>query len=547
MNYRSCLKHLFCQLPLLLLFMLMVSCDDHRFAELDSYLARRNEFVDKKRARIQRLNEKLSNTADTLEQLQLMDSLFTEQYTFRFDSTMICLDQMRALAEKSGNEYYQELVKLHSIVELSTGGFFTEANELISTIDTTHIDDRLKYKFYEAMFWATSYMVESEKGTRFRLKYKAENQYYKRRCVAITDDPRYRRYIPKAETWNVYYRALLAYDQEELSQACHLFKQCLAQCRVNERLYAMTAFSLANCYRDRGMNAEYEYFVKKAAISDVVCPLKENLALQQYALYLHEHYPDEVKRADRYIRYSLEDARFYNNRLRMAQISNILPGIIDAYQQKLSGYNSLVTVLFAIMALAAIALIVGVVYLRKSRNMVSRQREELVKNNEQIGHLNKKLSTANSLRERQIHIFLDLCVVNISQFDAYRALVQRKVKAKQAADLMSYSNTTVLSEQESADFLSRFDKSFLSLYPDFVEQVNTLLDPDNPLIQKEMGRLTPELRILALIRLGITESSAIATLLFYTPQTVYNYRSAVKRRAIDRARFEEQVTKIAGV
>ena len=162
-------------------------------------------------------------------------------------------------------------------------------------------------------------------------------------------------------------------------------------------------------------------------------------------------------------------------------------------------------------------------------------------------HLNEKLSTVNSLREQQIHIFLDLCVVNISQFEAYRALVKRKVKAKQAEDLLGYSNTTMLIEREAADFLSYFDKSFLMLYPDFVEQVNTLLDPAHPLTQKEMGRLTPQLRILALIRLGITESSAIATLLFYTPQTVYNYRSAVKRMAIDRDRFEDQVAKIVGV
>lgn len=547
MSYCSCHKLFFCQLPLVLFFMLMVSCEDHRFAELDSYLARRNEFVGKKRARIQWLNEKISNTEDTLVQLELMDSLFTELYTFRFDSTMICLAQMRALAEESGNEYYRDLFKLHSILELGMGSFFTEANELISTIDTTHIDDRLKYKFYETMFWTTNYMVEHTNGTKLQQKYKARNRYYRKRCLAITEDPRYSRYIPKVETWNLFYRSLVAYDEGRLSLCCHYSKQCLDRCRLDERLYAMVAFSLANCYMDRGMKKEYEYYVKKAAISDAVCPLKENLALQHYALYLHEHYPAESKRADRYIRYSLEDARFYNNRLRMAQISGILPGIIDTNQQKLACYSNLVTGLLAIMALAAITLIMGIMYLRKSRNLISRQREELIENNEQFVHLNEKLSTVNSLREQQIHIFLDLCVVNISQFEAYRALVKRKVKAKQAEDLLGYSNTTMLIEREAADFLSSFDKSFLMLYPDFVEQVNTLLDPAHPLTQKEMGRLTPQLRILALIRLGITESSAIATLLFYTPQTVYNYRSAVKRTAIDRDRFEDQVAKIVGV
>lgn len=179
--------------------------------------------------------------------------------------------------------------------------------------------------------------------------------------------------------------------------------------------------------------------------------------------------------------------------------------------------------------------------------MVSKQRQDLANSNNRIVLLIEKLSSANNMREHQIRLFLDLCAVNIKQFDSYRALVQRKVKAKQAIDLLNYANTTALSEQKKQDFLNRFDKSFLSLYPMFVDQVNSLLDPTKPLEQKEPERLTPELRILALIRLGITESSAIATLLFYTPQTIYNYRSSVKRRAKDRQRFEEQVAVISGV
>lgn len=527
--------------------LLLVSCSNNRFAELDSYLARRDEFMAKKRARIFLLNERLHDTSVAQSQLALMDSLYQEYYTFRFDSSMICLEQMRHLAEQSNDNYYKQLTNIYTLTELSTGGLFAQAHQIVTQIDTVSIDPRLKYKYYEAMFWATSYFSEYSQGTQYQREYQRLNDDMKHHLVEITADPMYTPYIPKAQIWNSYYRGILAQAEGRLNDACRYLKECLSHCQVNERLYAMDAMSLAACYKALGRDNLFMQYVQKAAISDVICPLKENFALQQLALFLHNKYPDETRRADRYISYSLEDARFYNNRLRMVQISNIMPSIIDSYQLKLSHTNGMLGCLAALFAIVALCMAVGLVFLRRSRNMVSKQRQDLANSNNRIVLIIEKLSSANNMREHQIRLFLDLCAVNIKQFDSYRALVQRKVKAKQAIDLLNYANTTALSEQEKQDFLNRFDKSFLSLYPMFVDQVNSLLDPTKPLEQKEPERLTPELRILALIRLGITESSAIATLLFYTPQTIYNYRSSVKRRAKDRQRFEEQVAVISGV
>lgn len=523
------------------------SCGDEKFSELDSYLNRRDEFVAKKRARIASVEEQLKSTNDTLRRLELMDKLYDEYYTFRFDSTMICLDQMQQLADASGSKYYQQLTSIHKVVELSTGGFYLETKELIDKIDTASLDPRLKYKYYESMFWAYNYMEEYASGTEYKAAYKEQHDYFVQKCIEITAGKNGASYVSNPKVWYYYYIGLQAQYSNRLSEACRDFELCLNGIKINERLYAMTAMSLANCYRDRGMMEKYEKYVQLAAISDVVCPLKENFALQQFALYLKKTYPDKIQRADKYIRYSLEDARFYNNRLRIVQISNILPDIVEAYQKMLSFRNHVLQTSGIVISIIAIVLIFAFMDIRKKSKKLSVQRQKLEETNGRISSLNGQLSAANDLREQYIHMFLDLCAANINKFDSYRNLVQRKVKARQTDDLLKYSNTTMLSEQEASEFMEKFDNTFLSLYPRFIVQLNTLLLPECQVVQKDSNRLTPEVRIMALMRLGVMESSAIATLLFYTPRTIYNYRSTMKRGAINRETFENDLVHLSGI
>jgi hypothetical protein len=555
-------KRIFLLLTVLCMIFVLCGCgNEDKFAELDSYLARREEFVAKKKAKIALIENQISESQDTLQRMVLLDDLYDEYYTFRFDSALVCLHQLSSLAEKSGNTYFQQKSAIHLIVELATGGLYPEAQKAIANLDTTQLDQRLVPEYYYALFWAYNYFGEYTTGTPFAGKYEAKNNWLKEKYIKLTLNPRYARYMRKPEVMNHYFHGILDQAKGKYVEACYHLTLCLQQCKMNERLYAMTALSLARCYQSRGMYSEYEKYAMKAAISDVVCPLKENAALQQFALYLHKTYPNETDRADRYISISLEDARFYNNRLRMVQISNILPGIVAAYQKKLATRTHYLIATEIIVDIAFVVMICLFFTIRRKRNVIAQQQQELTKKNDEVNSLNNKLSEnndslsalnaqlsdANKLREQQMHLFLDLCVANIGKFDGYRALVQRKIKAHQTDDLLKYSNTAMLSEQESSEFITKFDKAFLSLYPQFIEQLNALLRPDAQVEQKETDRLSPELRIMALVRLGVTESSAIATLLFYTPQTIYNYRSSMKRRAKDRTTFEDEVARISGV
>lgn len=140
-----------------------------------------------------------------------------------------------------------------------------------------------------------------------------------------------------------------------------------------------------------------------------------------------------------------------------------------------------------------------------------------------------------------MRLFMDLCATYISKLNNYRKLVTRKVKAHQTDDLLHSATSAKITEQEAATFYTQFDRAFKELYPTFVDDFNSLLLPDKQISLTKEGALPTELRIYALVRLGVTESAEIATLLFYSPQTIYNYRTAVRKRALRPDSFEEDV------
>ena len=151
---------------------------------------------------------------------------------------------------------------------------------------------------------------------------------------------------------------------------------------------------------------------------------------------------------------------------------------------------------------------------------------------------------ANKKQEDYLRLFVDICASTMDRITSYRNLVRLKIKAKQTDDLLRTVNSDRIVNRDMAQFYVQFDKAFLGLYPHFVEDFSKLLQSDYKVALNKDGSMTTELRIFAFIRLGVTESSEIATLLSYSPHTIYNYRSAMKSKAIDKEHFEENVKKL---
>ena len=185
--------------------------------------------------------------------------------------------------------------------------------------------------------------------------------------------------------------------------------------------------------------------------------------------------------------------------------------------------------------------------LKDSNNELKDSNKALKDSNKALQDSNDEFEYTNTKRESMANAFIMLCYQYIERLDSQRKLVIRKIKANQQNELLSMLSSSKRSAEESQNFFSQFDKIFLSLYPSFVKELNTLLMPEAQIQPTENNELTPTLRVAALIRLGITESAKIAGILSYSPQTIYNYRSTLKNSAIDKEHFEENLQKLCSV
>ena len=185
--------------------------------------------------------------------------------------------------------------------------------------------------------------------------------------------------------------------------------------------------------------------------------------------------------------------------------------------------------------------------LKDSNNELKDSNDELKDSNKALRDANDELENTNAKRELMANAFIMLCYQYIERLDSQRKLVIRKIKANQQNELLSILSSSKRGTEESQNFFSQFDKIFLSLYPSFVNELNSLLIPEAQIELKEDNELTPSLRVAALVRLGVTESPKIAGILSYSLQTIYNYRSTLKNSAIDKEHFEENMQKLCSV
>lgn len=521
--------------------------------KLDNLLAQRNTLIDNKNKDINRLKKNLTTSENTLKRLQTYEQLFEEYYVFQFDSAMTYLNKGIKLAKETQNTYYYNSNTISKAELLSIGGLYNEAIHEIEQVDTTVLDKAQHFEYYFSLFRIHTYWADFCNDKTYTPTHRLKAQEYLKKAMPFCDetDKTYEYYLGEY--------AVFVLNNPQAARA-HYIKS-IKQLPQNSRFYAMSCFALSGSYGNEGNTEKQEEFLLLSSIADIENCTMENFALQNLAMYIFEHNKDELDLAQQYIQTALEDAHFYNNRLRIIEISSKLPVIVSSYQQTLNQRNKVQMTAIIAISLLLLFLLSAVFYIVKQTKRLSLQQQELQKNNNQLSELNRQqkelnmqlhglnalLVDTNSKRERLAKLYIDLCAKYIARLKKQQTLVKRKIKANQTTELLSQLSSERLSEEDAATFLSRFDKAFLDLYPDFTEELNSLLLPEGLIQNKNTDELTTEQRIMALIRLGVKESAEIADLLFYSPQTIYNYRSVLKGKAINKETFEEEVMKLCRV
>lgn len=506
--------------------------------ELETALKLRSQYSHQKEVRIDSLKHLLYPAMGDDERFRLYNAIYEEYYTYRFDSAMLYVDREEEVAMKLSNPAYRNLSIIHRSILLSTSGYFSESIQNLEQIDSRTLDDALRIEYYTAYEWAYSMWAEYSNDKVYAPRYYEKEMLYQDSLISV---------LPASSPLHHYWKGENLYRHRRYAEAEDCYKKALEGLPVNVRLYAMVTYGLALVYSQTNNWEEYENYLIMAAISDQVCPLKENLALQELALYIFKNRSGEVSRANRYLNHSLEDAMFYNNRLRMLEIARKFPSIVLSYQEQNLIKSQRLQWSLICISLLSIGLVVSLVYIYRQMNQLHKRRKILADMNQELQHLNKALVDTNHTREEYVSLFMDLCAAYIDKLNKYQDLVKRKVKAKQTDDLLRLVNATKLSDTDAKEFFMNFDTAFLNLYPNFIKEFNSLLREGEEIMPKRGEILTTELRIFALIRMGIKDSSKIATLLFYSPQTIYNHRSVVKNKAKMRDSFEKQVEELCAV
>lgn len=507
---------------------------------LDGYIERRHLYTEQKEEKIKQLKIKLRIAENNNSRLSILNTIYREYYTYRYDSAMVYANRGLALALSCNNTYYATLNRINRAAVLSTGGFYSQAETLLNEIGEKNVPLQLKQYYYYTTTWLYSYWESFCDKSEFKDYYRQKKHHF----LQLTVNTTHNNYV----ALYAYFSGELAILENPLSKTVlRHYTTALNNSPVNSRVHASAAYCIARYYREIGNIQLYEKYIVEAAISDMVCPLKENLALQELSTYLYKKDSKYANYAARYIYISMEDAQFYNNRLRMLEISNILPIIATANQEALAHKERIVRGVLAVVSFLSLVLLGMALLGYKQTKWLARSRREVKSQNLKLTELNEKLIATNHRRETYMRLFMDISAVYIRKLIEYRKLVGRKIKANQTADLLKTINSYKLAEEEATTFYTRFDRAFIELYPSFVEELNSLLLPDAKIELPAPNSLTTEVRIFALMRLGVTDSQEIATLLFYSTQTIYNYKSAMRTRAINRETFDEDINRLCHV
>lgn len=523
---------------------------DSLIKELDEAIAKRPQYVLQKEKHLEELKEKLQNEKNPRNRLELLGELYTEYNFFNTDSVLMIVKERQKLAKELDDVVSNIHATLNWAEVLSTTGMFKEALDCMVSVDREDIPDFLLPYYYHLYRTIYGYMSDYAVDDTQKKYYDRLTDTYRDSILLVND--------PKSSTHIVVLADKLN-EAGEMDKAISLVEQSFL---VNPHNFsgheqAIITYTLSESYRLKGETEKQKEYLLQSAIADMTTATMEYVSLRNLAVILYQE--DDIDRAYSYLKMCMEDASNSNTRLRMVEIQKIFPVINDVYQENKMAQQKKLKVMLLLISLLSIVLICSLFYLKRQMKKLAAARKQVVDANEQLTKLNEELSVINKklkdtnhslvettyLKETYIGRYMDQCSAYIEKMDAYRKSLSKIALTGKMADLVSKIKSSQFIDDELKSFYANFDDTFLSLFPTFVEDFNELLIESERVVLKPNERMNTELRIFALVRLGITDSVKIAQFLRYSVSTIYNYRTKARNKALgNRDDFEKKVAHI---
>jgi tetratricopeptide (TPR) repeat protein len=481
---------------------------------LDYYLERQTFFDRQKEAVIAGIKAKIDADRDNPTALYpLYLQLFDEYRSYVYDSAYLAAERLLELARilDDRDKIIASQTKIGYCYFAS--GLFKEAFEQFSSIDVTECSDTTKIEYYicESTFYYN--LADYNNSDDFRRRYNAEGNRIIDRAIAL---------LPEASLNYWYAVGLRRMKSGDMQGAVDAYLKMLASSDCSEHDRAVATSSIAYLLGLQGNTAGARHYLIEAAVADIKSSTKETVALRNLAALIHAE--GDVRRATGYIHHALTDALFYNTRHRQLEAGLLLSIIEGERISMIEKQRNTVVWVSAAIALLALLLLVTVVYLRQIMKRLNDA-------NRKVQETNERLNEANKIKEEYIGDFFSQNSEFIEKLGSLQKWVVSKANARACDELKTFpKNLNVQREREN--MFARFDQIFLKLFPDFVKEFNKLLKPEGQITLQSGELLNTDLRIYALMRLGIRENEKIAAFLDYSINTIYTYKSKIKSRSL---------------
>jgi len=521
---------------------------DSLLLKLDQAIKERPIYMEQKELKLVELKRQLHRQIPDEERFAILGTLLDEYRSFNTDSALHMAEEREQIAIRLGNREYIDNARMNKADVLGMTGMYKEVMDLMRNI---HID-RLPLDIHPYYYhiYRTVYGLMADY---------AVTAYEKKLYTELTD--KYRDSLLLVNKDNLLIHTLIQSDQynvrNEYDKAIRLLTDYLALQKDYEHDVAICAYTLSESYRLKGDKEKEKEYLIVSAMADMKTAVREYISLRKLAVLLYQE--GDIERAYSYVKICMEDAAACNARLRKLEILEIFPIINDAYQQKTEKQQEQMKWALVSISLLSLFLLLAIFYVYKQMKKVAAARREVIDANKRLKELNDELHLSNAqlkeanhsiaensyLKEEYIGRYMDQCSVYLEKMDNYRRSLGKIAATGNVEELYKNIKSSKFIEGELKEFYTNFDNTFLQLFPTFVEDFNALLADDEQISLKAGERMNTELRIFALIRLGITDSVKIAQFLRYSVTTIYNYRTKVRNKAAgDRDLLEQEVMTI---
>ena len=509
--------------------------------DLDKVVANQQIYTNARLRMLDSLKSDLRKADDLHKKYAIEKELFAGYQSFVVDSALLYAQKKLSLAQRLNDAEELSYSYLDVASMLIKGGNYKEANEMLQRLNVRNASSNLRNYYYTVNQDLYTTLQTVSLTANERKLYNEKSSLYKDSILSLKLDP---------SVWVVTDRMM---DKHRYKDALQILLKEYPTLNVDDRRMAYVAYSISDIYRLMGNREKEKQYLIVSAIADIKSAVKEYISLRRLATLLYED--GDIERSYLYMKRALEDAIYCNARLRVIEVSDIMPIINKAYEDKTQREKHVT--LLALVSISVLSLmLIGLVFLlrRQMKKLSITQRalrdknaelyklnDVLSKTNDALSESNDSLSEASRIKDMYIAQFMTECSTYIDKMELYRKQLRKVATTGSKAELLDILKSPTFIEKEVDAFFATFDATFLSLFPNFVHDFNQLLLPESQVVNKKDKRLNTELRICALIRLGISDNERLAAFLRCSKATIYSYRSRTRLKSLQPDLFEEQL------